>query len=124
MPFLVRYTPDQLAGNGIEVASFPSTGPFSMRFSNPGNPAYITIAQVTGKNPDGSIPYGTTDYVAGSISNLDGGINDRGVVMDKYKLAVAIPQGSSSMDYSADDISGTGRVRIKGTGEFTLDIYS
>ena len=125
MPTLIAtHTSGEMKGAGKSVGSFPGDifGPLIMQFNNGETPGYFFMEQETGVNSGNGIPQSTTDYAAGSVSNLVNLSND-GIVLSAYKLGIAVPPGTSSMVFSAVVGDGSGRVRLRSTSNFNLEIF-
>ena len=113
------FTPQQLS-DGVVTNSLP--GAITAQFQNPSGSAYFILEQNTGKDEDtGFFPESTTSYAAGTFSNLNR-ISEVGIVENRFKFGVVVPEGSSSMVFSPSDTSGAGSITLKGTGMFTLII--
>jgi|TARA_X000001388_G_C2175651_1_gene101559 hypothetical protein len=120
---LVTHTAAEMKGAGKLIGSFPGDtfGPLIMQFNNGDTPAYFTMEQVTGRNEFNFIVTGTSDYAAGSISNLNN-LSLNNIIHPNYKLSVAVPPGISSMLFDATIGDGSGQVRLRATGNFDLEI--
>ena len=120
---IVIYSSEEMKGGGVSVGSFPgdALGPLIMQFENGDTSGYFAMEQETGRVND-VIPYGTNDYTAGSFSSLTG-LSENNIVVNKFKFGVAIPPGTSSMIFDAVIGDGSGRVRLRGTSDFNLNIF-
>ncbi len=120
---LATHTSGEMKGAGKAVTSVPTDalGALIMQFNNGDTPGYFTMQQDTGK-VNGAIPYGTNDYAAGSFSSLTR-LSENNIVTNKFKFSIAIPPGTSSMIYDAGIGDGSGAVRLRGTGNFDLQIF-
>jgi len=97
-------------------------GAITAQFQNPSGSAYFFLVQNTSRDEDsGFIPEQATSYATGTFSNLNR-ISDSGIVQERFKLGVVVPEGSSSMDFTPTDTSGGGSITLKGTGMFKLII--
>ena len=67
----------------------------------------------------GFIPNSTTSYTTGSFSSLSS-ISTTGIVENKYKFGVVVPEGGGSFVFTPSDTSGGGSIKFKGTGTITL----
>jgi len=113
------FTPVQLSGNGAVTASGNSA--ITIQFQNPSSSGYFFQEQITGRNANGFIPYGTTDFVTGSFNSFVN-INEKNIVTNQFKFGVAVPPGSSSINFTPTDKTGNGSIRLKGIGNFTIII--
>ena len=116
------YSPEDLRGAGTVAGSF-GTGGGGVRtftFSNPSGSAYFFLESITGKNPDGSINIGTTDYTAGTFSEGLLSLPLPEIVKNNYKFGAVIPSGNSEFRFDPTDKSRSGQIRFRGTGNFTL----
>ena len=97
-------------------------GAITAQFQNPSGSAYFFLVQNTSRDEDtGFFPEEATSYATGTFSNLNR-ISDSGIVQERFKFGVVVPEGSSSMDFAPDDTSGGGSITLKGTGMFKLII--
>jgi hypothetical protein len=121
---LATHTSEEMKGAGKATTSIPTDalGALIIQFNNGNTPGYFTMEQDTGR-VDGAIPHGTNDYAAGSFSSLTG-LSENNIIVNRFKFSVAVPPGTSSMIYGADIGDGSGAVRLRGTSDFNLQIFS
>jgi hypothetical protein len=99
------------------------TGAITARFENPSSSAYFFLEQNSGSNQDnGFFPENTTNFTVGSFSSLNN-ISEIGIIEDRFKFGIIVPQGTSSMVFTPDNTDGvTNAITLKGTGTYTLII--
>ncbi len=114
------YTHTQL-NEGVVTNSL--SGAITARFENPSGSAYFFLIQNSGSNADtGFYPENTTSYTTGSFSSLDN-ISQKGIIENKFKFGVSIPEGTSSMVFTPSNTDGvTNAIILQGTGMYTLII--
>ena len=115
------YTPEQLKGVGTVVSSFGTNngGVRTFSFSNPSGSAYFFLESITGKDSNGFIPIDTTDYIAGTFTTV-GTSRFPEITKNNYKFGAVIPPGGSAFKFTPTDQTRNGKLRLRGTGNFTL----
>ena len=116
------FTPGGLQGAGKSGSS--PNGVKTFTFTNPGNPAYFTLEQITDNlnnigRINGAMPGEAVDYTAGTFDAFNG-ISEAGIVQSKYKFSIIVPPGTNTVRFSPDDTSAKGSLAYRGTGNFTL----
>ena len=118
---MATYLPQQLS-DGVIVTSL--TGSTTTQFLNPSGSAYFFIEQNISKDINtGFIPENSTSYATGSFSDLVK-ITEIGIVKDKFKFGVVVPEGNSSFVFTPSDTSEVASaLKLKGTGMYTSKMY-
>ena len=110
---MATFTPE-LLHQGKDETSL--TGATTFTFTNPSASAYFILIQNTDTE---FIPNTSTSYTTGSLSSLSG-ISTAGIVENKYKFGVVVPEGGGSFVFTPTDTSGGGSIKFRGTGTLTL----
>ena len=115
--FMATFTSEELH-QGKDQASL--TGATTFTFTNTGASAYFTLVQNTGVDANtGFIPGLETSYISGSFSSLSS-VSLEGIVENKFKFGIVIPEGGGSFVFTPTDTTGNGSIKFRGTGNISL----